>query len=294
MMAESDLVTTEWDGDGLRDMRNGHSLFVRDVNGKRMGFAVHNEGAFAGLAVVSGINGTVNVESERLIDLAGFAVAMLEEQVSGDKKQKPAILQRAEENLILQDNKKNVVPLRPARLMDDPWTVLPTPKATVVSTLVIAKPGFPFQRLGIDVHVRSGRVAFLPIKDLPAESLSSVISIRELGSITIFVEEISNLSVEQQAQLAEFLRLQPDEDQPVVLACTTSTLEDLLIDGKLDKNLAQQLMQVRIPWNPQDTDAVTVKKAVRIVIDGADSVAPETRYVPFHAKFLDEDQPTFH
>ena len=289
-LADNDIQVSDWDKNGLLDLRNGHSLFVRDVNGKRMGFAVHTKGEFAGLAIVSDIKGE---ESERLMDLAGFAVAMLEEEVT-NKNNKPEILQRAEENMILQDSKKNVVPFRPLRPMEDPFSVLPTPKSTVMSTLVVAKEGFPFQRLGIDVHVRSGRVAFLPVKDLVAGSLDSVEAIKDLGSITIFVENIASLPMQQQAQLASFLGSQPDEDLPIILACTTETIEDLLVDGKLDKELAKQLMTVRIPWNPQDTDSATVKKAVRIVIDGADSVKPDTRFVPFHAKFLDEDQPTFH
>jgi hypothetical protein len=291
-LADNDLVLADWDRQGLNDLRRGHTLFVRDTSGKRIGFAVHKKTGFAGLAVVSEIKGD---ENERLIDLAGFAVALLEDEVMNDTQNKPTILKRAEENLIVQENKKNIVPLRPTRsLIDDPFTVVPEIKSTITSTLIMSKDGFPFQRLAVDVHVRSGRVALLSPKDLAADALSSVQAIRELGSITLFIEDITKVSVEQQALLAEYLQGEVSEDTPVLLVCATGIIEDMIIDGKLNKDLSTNMMCVRIPWNPQDTDSMTVKKAVRIVIDGAESVKPETRYVPFHPKFLDEDQPTFH
>lgn len=292
--ADSELVAQEWGAEALMNARTGTNQPSEPLISEdgRIGFVIRTMGRFAGLAIISKFEGK---KSRKFLDMAEFAVALIEDQLA--TREKPLILRRAEENQILQGEQKNVIPLRPANIVSltQFYPELPEQKSGLTSTLILAKDGFPFQRLGLDVHVRTGRVAFLSIDDLPSDTLSSHDAIRDLGEVTIFIEDITKITLAQQEFLAAYLRTTPGEDTPVFLICAKSSIEDLISNGQMLAELSRLVVAVRIPWNPQDMDSAAVKKAVRIVLDQAEPAPKaDTHFVPFHVQYLDEDQPTFH
>jgi hypothetical protein len=86
----------------------------------------------------------------------------------------------------------------------------------------------------------------------------------------------------------------PTDESPLIVAGADEEPELLEERGLLHETLRCLLAHARIPWNPQDNDNATVKKTIRLLIEGGAQAPAETRFVPFHALYLDEETPTVH
>ncbi|MCM2280241.1 MAG: hypothetical protein NDI61_00185 [Bdellovibrionaceae bacterium] len=292
-LAQIDVET--WGADELAAIAgraSGAPPYLTDQQGRSIGFPVRDpQNALAGLAIVSEWR---LADSRRVFDLADFAAALIERRLSGTNDQ-GEVLRRTEEHLQMQTMPKNVIPLRRNRLPQSEhlWPVPPPPKINAPSLMIQVKPGFPVQQFASEVHSRTERWAFVAWTDLPHDSLDSRETWKQLGAITLFIEDLTQLSLERQAQLAAFVRSLPSEETPLILAAIHEDPDVLEERGDLDAGLRAALTYARMPWNPQDNDSLTIRKSMRLLIDGR-APEQETRFVPFHKSLIDDDQPTMH
>lgn len=284
-----------WGVDELAAMAGstaGAPAYVKDQEGRSIGFPVRDaQNALAGLAVVSNWR---PADSRRVFDLAELAASLIARRLTGQT-DRVETLRHAEEHFQLQTNPKNVIPLRRTRLpqTEHLWPVPPPPKFNATSLLIQVKRGFPVHQFASEVHSRTERWAFLSVSDLPEDAFESRETLKQLGAITLFIENLAMLPLEHQAKLAEYLRTVPTEDTPMILAAIQDDPDELEARNKLDPALRSALAYARMPWNPQDTDAATIRKSLRLMIDGRAPEA-ETHFVPFHQSLLEDEQPTVH
>lgn len=298
-IAADQIQSADWDLAGLSAyLRNEIATppFIRDITAKRIGLPIRCHGNFAGLAILVGGD---TIDIQRVLELADLATAMLERELETNSNSTVESLRQTEEHMELQRGHENVIPLRPARkqvtTIRDDFEILQESDEVypLRSMLISSSSGFPFQRVAFAIHAQAARWAFVSINDLPADAFDSIEAFQKLGAITVFIEDLACISPERQQKLVEFLHQEPSVESPLVIAAVTEEPDQLVAAGLLADGLRAKLVLLRLPWNPQDTDSATVRKTLRIVNEGR-TLHAETRFVPFHADFLDPDQPTVH
>lgn len=275
----------------------GAPAYVKDQEQRRIGFPVRDrQNGLAGLAIVSDWR---LADSKRVFELADFASSLIAHRLSGHDETAER-LKRAEEHFALQSAEirttaKNVIPLRRTRLpqAEHLWPVPPPPKINAPSLMIQVKPGFPILRFVTEVHDRTERWAFVSLTDLPSDTWESRETFKSLGAITIFVENLKALDLERQKLIASYLRSVPKDDAPLLLVAIEEEPDRLEERGLLDPELRATLVYARMPWNPQDNDTTTVRKSMRLLVDGRPPTA-DTRFVPFRREMIDDEKPTVH
>jgi len=285
------------DLEGVQIAPQDRAAYIKSVNGDRLGFVVLNEGVFSGLIVVSNWQAS---DARRLFDLADLATSMIERQISGRADElitQVDGLKKAEENLTLQRGFGNVIPLSRAKqpLIDESWSADTAASELVVSPLLLqVHAGFPIHRLALELHERSQRFAFLALNQMPKHELETSAQFAALGPVTLYIEDLSMLSLERQRELAKLLSVSQGDETPLVISAISNDKDLLIETGLLDQELAGLLVHTRLPWNPQDSDASTVRRSVRLIIEGEGAVPATTRFVPFHQSYHNDDNPTMH
>jgi hypothetical protein len=110
-------------------------------------------------------------------------------------------------------------------------------------------------RLASNIHELSGRWAFLNIKDIKS-GISNAEDLRSLGTITLFIDDLSQLEVKFQELLAEVLLSSQPDQEPLFIVGSTSPIQTLidenLISPKLSKLLQTYVMDAeRLPKDPR-------------------------------------------
>ncbi len=288
------LDVEAWGADELAAIAGnaaGAPPYVKDQGGRSIGFPVRDaQNGLAGLAIVSEWR---PADSRRVFDLADLAATLIARRLT-DQGERVEILRRTEEHCELQLKPRNVIPMRrrPSEA-DHLQPIQPPPVINATSLLIQVKEGFPARRFASEIHSRSGRWAFLTSDDMPDDAFESRETLKQLGGITLFIENLAELPLERQARLAEYLRAVPTDETPLILAAIKEDPDLLVGRGSLDPGLRAALAYARMPWNPQDGDAATIRKSMHLLVDGRAPEA-ETRFVPFHRDFLDDESPTMH
>lgn len=92
-------------------------------------------------------------------------------------------------------------------------------------------------RYAIDVHAKEQRWAFVNLNDLKVGMVDSFESLKDLGNVTLFIEDLGQLSIEQQIKLAEYLarskNIEPHSSQiksasPMVIAGIYEPMANLI------------------------------------------------------------------
>ena len=307
--AVDELSNDQWkDGDlQLLQERPDHSpQYIEDGTGRTYGFPVNLQGKFAGLAVIQGWNGA---SPRQLVLLAELITSLLERGLRDEEKRER--LRVIEERLILMSNSSsNVIPLRPARfgkvlqltdneLPQAPRKELRTPLTTMPILIETAK-NFPLHRIAVEIHQLSNRWALVNLSDLPSEILESRESLKELGGISLFIKDLSALTIAQQLKLTEYLATKPSSDMPHVIAGMT-----VLDEGEERVILPQLLDQFclsQLQWTDKTPEEIT-KNFIHASLEHLYEVSREHMkqgeyFMPFHIQHLDPDHnpngPQFH
>lgn len=110
------------------------------------------------------------------------------------------------------------------------------------------------KKIALQIHDFSARWAFIPFEDVCKE-LHTAMDICNLGGMTLFVENVENLSAEHQALLAEYLKSPRSLSEPLIL--TSSTLAMSELNTRLSNSVFNQDIQTshleieRAPLNSQ-------------------------------------------
>jgi hypothetical protein len=310
-----ELDSDQWKSGDLKILRESRCgqpdwpRFLEGDSGRAFGFPINLKGNFAGLAVVKGWKGD---RAQQLLLLAELLTLVLEQAAQQEDRRDR--LRLIEERLLLIEEHSNVIPLRPARfgrvlqLTQDQVTrhqemEIQEPKRqsplTSMPILIETKAGFPLHRLAVEIHQMSDRWALVGLEDLPPEVLDSRERLKELGSITLFIRDLAQLTPEQQIKLAEYLSTKPADDMPHVIAgLSTQEAEDENQPPRVMPHLMSLFCVSNLQWTEKTPEQVTsefVSASLQHLLDRTrESVTHGEHFIPFHIQHLDSENPTVH
>jgi len=96
-------------------------------------------------------------------------------------------------------------------------------------------------KMALEIHSKTNRYAFLSIEDINVAAFDSLDALKNLGAITIFVADISQLTFAQQNRFIEYYRTTRGTDCPQVIAGTSLPVRELKLNGKVSTELLQAL-----------------------------------------------------
>ena len=304
------LVEQQWVGLNLTTAEALPSVLENQADGS-FAFPIVTDGALQGLAVVKGWMGS---RPNQLVEIAGLLTDVLEfgsrDEIRLDK------LRSLEEKLVVMKGADNVIPLRPSRLAQVRKQIVELeeleafqakslqnemPKEaqelSSMPVLIQVQPGFPLHPVAVELHEVSGRWAMLSLSDLPADTLSSRESIKELGNLTLFIKDLAALTTEQQIKLGEYLAIKPDADMPQIIAGITASPKELIEGGKVLAHLFELFCLMQ--WSEKETEGVTtgtITASLRNMLKptGKKEHVVGQHVIPFNARYFDPDHPTVH
>jgi hypothetical protein len=294
------LGADSWNADDIATLRGpvaGLPKYIESDESNAFGFPVNIQGKFAGLAVVRGFQ---NAKHSRLMLLAELMTMMLESGFrSEDRKDR---LRMIEERIALLDENSNVIPLRPARYgrvmevneMQVEAEAVKTP-VTTTPLLLESSASFPLQRIAIEIHQMSDRWAMVGANDLPAEVFASRESLKELGNVTIFIRDLTTLTINQQLKLAEYLGSQPGLDMPHVIAGINTNALELEAAGLLLPHLTRAFTSVKLQWTDKPAEQITrdlINATIQHIMSSAkqNTHAVGDHFIPFHIQYFQNDE----
>lgn len=300
------LSPDQWNSRDLALMKvneENRPTYIEGESSGDFGFPVNLHGSFAGLAVVRGWQGA---KPAHLIQLAELLTCVLESSLA--REERGDRLRLIEERLHLIEDQSNVIPMQRSRLAQALELIeLPSEPvavdAPVTSTplLIETRPGFPLQRIAIEIHQMSARWAFLSLESLSADVLDSREGLKELGGITLFIEDISRLSAHQIEKLTEYLATKPGTDMPQVIAGALEPVANLRASGKISARLIEQMCVAELNWSDRTSEQVTtelIEASLRFILEKTrESVRvgnEPARFLPFNIQHLDPNPSTFH
>lgn len=327
----SDIAQGEWNSRDLNLVKSQNTDAPRFVEGEStgvFGFPVRRQGLFMGLAIVRGWQGA---RSNRLIQLSELLTTVLETSLNRDDQSDS--LRIIEERMRLSHDDSNVVLLRPSKpsrqpsIDDIPETYAPIESPIVNTPLLIeVKSGFPLQRIAVEIHQMAGRWAFLTFESLSSDILDSRESLKELGKVTIYIENLTKLSSTQQLRLAEYLSTKPGKDMPQFISGLNQSRHTLIENGSLLPRLVDAFCVSEITWSEKTGSQVTselIDMSLRFILEktraselinnsvqlseessqgvNADSNNGTTEprkstatFLPFNVREIDTENPTLH
>lgn len=110
------------------------------------------------------------------------------------------------------------------------------------------------KKVALQIHDFSARWAFIPFEDVCKE-LHTALDICNLGGMTLFVENVENLSAEHQALLADYLKSPRSLSEPLILTTSMLPLAELsnqLTNPAFNTDIQASNLEVeRAPLNSQ-------------------------------------------
>ncbi len=293
--------------------------YFESIRGGHYGFPIDTDGKCAGIAIVKNYDAS---DSKRLLMLADLFSFVLEASLQGQEQRDK--LQAWENRLQLMKientSDSNVIPLRKIRLVtpsvtSEDSTVLDFRSAMGLGQgplmtkplLIEASESFPFQRLVVELHQLTSRWALLSTNDLPKDIFSSKEKLRELGAITLFIPNLSALSMESQLKLAEYLSGQNDPESPQVIAAIHESPETLELGQKVLPHLLHLFYNANLRWTEENESPVATIEAKaeetnEVIQSSLRYMDEEVRrlhrvrdnLIPFHHQYFDPDHTTLH
>jgi len=196
------------------------------------------------LAGAAHIVTTQDFEAHMLRHLHGVIRLMIENRMS--QIENVDVLSELEENLIAQQEREQHSHGNVFRLSDYQANPYPLPenkinKAFSFAFLLQSQDQEDIFKMALEIHTRSGRYAFLPLRDLSPDVFSSAAMFKNLGPISVFLPEVTTLTKEQQATLLAYYRGPRDKDCPQIIAGTALSVAQLKQDGRVLPDLLQYL-----------------------------------------------------
>ncbi len=178
-------------------------------------------------------------------------------------------LERQELNVRIQDLKKfedleNVYSL-PSLGSNSGWS---NEQPEFSSSLILLESFNPhtISRVAIHIHETGKRWALIRYSEI-RHSLNSVQDIREMGPMTLLVEDLLQLSPEAQLQLVEFAQTADPKTEPLILIGSTSSLDDLNQREVLSADLARILLYSRLELDRMPKEFSKLQETIEIALD---------------------------
>jgi hypothetical protein len=274
------------------------------------GFPILIDGHLTGLISIRNLGGTNSPDSIKLIQLSELFVLILSRSLQ-DQERKD-VLQGIEARLQLIENKNsNIIFMSKARETAQApaqifTTVLPIASKEPTELPKLQQPLLVqlqnqerAEKIAIDLHNLTSCWAFLSIDDLPFDIFKSKEELQSLGSVTIFIRDLAKLSATKQAELNACLEGGITKETPHFIAMVSEPPHSLVASGTLSEALLAKFAFTQIQWNANETKEV-IKATLKQIIDRTQlsevEISPSTtaKFLPFHPKFFESDNPTLH
>jgi len=201
-------------------------------------FPVYKCFQVVGYAEVTGYAGTSEEQKRRL---ANFIELFLEPAI--EMSDQLDTLKQVEEHISRADEDygrtNNVIPLR-----------RPTVEGTGIKTKPRARLGFALpclvegptaedlKAMAMELHELSGRYAFVYCQDVKWKFAEDL---KDLGSVTLFIPDITALTFDDQLKLLKYLSSSPSVDEPQVITGTLKTYSELRSEELMIPELLHRL-----------------------------------------------------
>lgn len=173
----------------------------------------------------------------------------------------------------------NIISLNPAfemseNLLDDSemghdrYTALVSADDFVGSTNVLfleAKTPSQIQKIAVDIHEVSERWAYLRFQDVKDQILS-VQNLMELGSLTLFIDDILNISDFHREILISYLQHAHSGQEPLILIGSATSFQDLLSNDMLHPDLVKILEAHRLEVDRLPRTRDLFREAIEMVL----------------------------
>ncbi len=110
------------------------------------------------------------------------------------------------------------------------------------SFLVESQNAEDIYKMAIEIHHFSRRFAFLKYSDISKDTFDNIESIKSMGNVTIFIDDICKLRFSEQEKILNYFHSSRDRECPKIVAGTGITLTDLKRSALLIPELLNFLM----------------------------------------------------
>jgi hypothetical protein len=107
--------------------------------------------------------------------------------------------------------------------------------------LIESENSFDIFKMALEIHQAAARLVFLPFQDLEAGIEKSVENLNKIGRVTIFIEDIKKLTLEQQSDLSHFLTLRVPKQSPQIVVGTALSYSELKADPQINQAFLKQI-----------------------------------------------------
>ncbi len=142
------------------------------------------------------------------------------------------------------ESQAKVTPM--SHFRDNQFTIHGTPKSDYqdefdFACLIESETSFDIFKMALEIHQAAARMVFLSFRDLEAGIEKTVAGLNKLGRVTIFIEDIKQLSLEQQADLLKFLTQRISKESPQIVVGTTAPYSDLKNDSQVNQEFLKKI-----------------------------------------------------
>lgn len=121
-------------------------------------------------------------------------------------------------------------------------------------------------KVAVHIHEVSQRWAMLRFEDV-RDTLNSLSDLKNLGAMTLLIQDVLSLNPVQQGLLAEYFEEANVDTEPLVLIGCVGKLTDLVTKKSVHSVLAQQLQAYRLELDRMPRDFSQMKEALELVLD---------------------------
>lgn len=210
----------------------------------RIQFPIRYKDRIVGTAEIKSEKVVSHSEAQKLSDMIDLLFGPTIDNIERLK-----FAQRLEDNMLNQKPANNVISLNKKRM--EKFNIEPTvdPVHTkkrpqlYAPILIQGQNDYDISRLALEIHYSLDRMAFLHYGDLDLATRIQVSELKSLGSISLFVPNIMELSRTEKSTLIDMCAETGRKDIPLIIAGTTSTYQVLLAKMGYTRELTQSLSE---------------------------------------------------
>lgn len=161
----------------------------------------------------------------------------------------------------LKQNELNATPAN-----NDEGSPFPGMPINAPGFLLESKSKQMISKVAIQIHEITERWASLRYADIKA-TLLNIQDIKELGALTIVIEDIHSLSTQEQALIAEYMVQADLKTEPLFLIGTSMPFHELLAKGQMITAFAKLLQDNRLELDRLPQNFKLLKESLELVLD---------------------------
>lgn len=132
--------------------------------------------------------------------------------------------------------------------------------------LLVGRNPHRLPRFAVQIHESTGRWAFMKWEELRA-GVKSVRDLRDLGALTVFVDDILHLSESEKDLLNAWVRESDPRVEPVLILGSSRTALELRAEGILPSSLLEHAERHQVETDRLPADGRANEEAIKLLLD---------------------------